>query len=82
MSWRGSTSSMNAAPYFRRKPAPSSRGVTPRRSNSGIEAGSSDSPMWKRGKRSRSKQATARPARARTVAAVEPPGPPPTTATS
>ena len=77
-----SISSMNTAPFFRWKPAASSRWRTPSRSKSGTLAGSSDSPTWKRGKRSRSKQTTLSPARARTRATVEPAGPPPTTATS
>ena len=38
--------------------------------------------MWKRGKRSRSSSSTLRPRRASAVAALEPPGPPPITATS
>ena len=38
--------------------------------------------MWSRGNRSRSSSITARPCRARRVAAVEPAGPPPTTTTS
>ena len=45
-------------------------------------AGSSDSPTWKRGNVSRSKSPTLSPARARNAAVVEPPGPPPMTATS
>jgi predicted metalloprotease len=44
--------------------------------------GSCDSPMWKRGTRSRSSTTTLRPRWASAVAAVEPPGPPPMTATS
>src|SRR5436309_7715300 len=82
MTWRLSSSSKNAAPYFRRKPAAASREPTPTRSNKGVLAGRSDSPTWKRGKRSRSKQTTSRPARARRAAAVAPAGPPPTTTTS
>src|SRR3984893_10677230 len=38
--------------------------------------------MWKRGNLSRSRSRTVRPRRARAVAADEPPGPPPITATS
>jgi hypothetical protein len=38
--------------------------------------------MWKRGNRSRSRRTTFRPARASAVAVLEPPGPPPMTATS
>ena len=44
--------------------------------------GSSDSPMWKRGCRAFSSSVTCRPARASSVAAVEPAGPPPITRTS
>src|SRR5262245_37796543 len=42
----------------------------------------SDSPMWKRGKRSRSNRTTRWPCWARSVEAVEPAGPPPMTTTS
>src|SRR5436309_3223807 len=42
----------------------------------------SDSPMWKRGKRSRSKRRTRTPCWASSVETVEPAGPPPMTATS
>ena len=45
-------------------------------------AGSSDSPTWSRGKRSRSRRRTRAPLRASMVAAVLPPGPPPMTTTS
>ena len=44
--------------------------------------GSCDSPIWKRGNRSRSSTTTLLPRRVSAVAALEPPGPPPTTATS
>src|SRR6185295_16174517 len=45
-------------------------------------SGSRDSPMWKRGNFSRSRITAFRPARASTVAAEDPAGPPPITATS
>ncbi len=48
----------------------------------GMFIGRSDSPMWKRGCRSRSTSVTFRPLRASSAAAVEPAGPPPTTRTS
>ena len=66
----------------RRKPCAFISSSTPSRSSTGMLAGSSDSPTWKRGKASRSATATRSPPRARNVAAVEPPGPPPTTSTS
>src|SRR6476619_7134940 len=55
---------------------------TPRRSRIGTFIGSSDSPMWKRGWRAFSSSSTRWPRRARSAAAVEPAGPPPTTSTS
>src|SRR5579859_7479262 len=55
---------------------------TPRRSKSGRFAGSSDSPIWKRGWRSFSRSTTLRPFLARSAAIVDPDGPPPMTATS
>ena len=55
---------------------------TPSRSNSAMFAGSSDSPMWKRGWRAFSSSTTSRPWRASSAAMVEPAGPPPTTSTS
>src|SRR4029450_3970413 len=64
------------------KPADLTRSSTPIRWSKGMFAGSSDSPMWKRGKASRSTSVTRRPPWARQVAAVEPPGPPPITSTS
>src|SRR6267142_5193886 len=42
----------------------------------------SDSPIWKRGKRSRSQRTTLQPCWARSVAQVLPAGPPPMTRTS
>src|SRR5215475_4577428 len=65
------------APYFVMKPARFTSSSTPMRWSKGIFAGSSDSPMWKRGNASRSTSVTRRPPWARHVAAVEPPGPPP-----
>jgi hypothetical protein len=47
-----------------------------------MQFGTSDSPTLKRGKGSRSTTVTSSPARARNVAVVEPPGPPPTIRTS
>ena len=70
------------APNFSWKPAARIFSATPSRSKIGSEKGSSDSPTWKRGKRSRSRTRTLRPARARDVATVEPPGPPPMTMAS
>src|SRR5574337_1261341 len=55
---------------------------TPSFSNSDALAGSSDSPMWKRGWRAFSASSTERPARASSAAAVAPAGPPPITNTS
>src|SRR5687767_8808679 len=56
--------------------------MSPSRSTIGMFAGSSDSPMWKRGWRSRSSSVTVSPRRASSIAAVEPAGPPPMTRTS
>jgi hypothetical protein len=50
--------------------------------NIAILQGSSDSPMWKRGKYSFSRTNTRLPARARNVAALLPPGPHPITKAS
>ena len=65
------------APYFSMKPAARIFSWTPSRSKIGSEKGRSDSPTWKRGNFSRSTTRTERPARASSVATVEPPGPPP-----
>src|SRR5215475_5274496 len=70
------------APHFRRNPASCTAGRTPSSSNTGILAGRSDSPIWSRGKRSRSRRSTCQPWRASMVAVVLPPGPPPITTTS
>src|SRR6266545_1305211 len=70
------------APYFAWNRRVDTMSARPRRSNSGRLAGNSDSPMWKRGNRSRSATTTANPCRARSAAATAPPGPPPTTRTS
>ena len=56
--------------------------ATPSCSNSGRFAGSSDSPMWKRGWRPFSRSVTLWPRRASSAAMVDPPGPPPITRTS
>jgi hypothetical protein len=71
----------NSAPYLGKKRR-SSSGNTPSRSNSGIEHGKSDSPMWKRGNCSRSHNTTCLPLRASSVATLAPAGPPPITITS
>ena len=47
-----------------------------------MQLGTSDSPTLKRGNASRSTTVTSSPPRAMKVAAVEPPGPPPTMRTS
>src|SRR5712692_9102686 len=70
------------APHFRRNPASCTAGKTPSSSKTGILAGRSDSPIWSRGKRSRSRSSTRQPWRASMVAVVLPPGPPPITTTS
>src|SRR5262245_55561541 len=70
------------APHFCRNPASCTAGKTPSSSKTGILAGRSDSPIWSRGKRSRSRRSTCQPWRASMVAVVLPPGPPPTTITS
>ena len=70
------------APYLGRKPASRTRSYAPSSSSTGMLAGSSDSPTWARGNRSRSSSSTRKPLRASIVAAVLPPGPPPTTTTS
>ena len=56
--------------------------ATPRASRPVVDVARSDSPMWKRGKRSRSTRTTQRPRWARAIAAGAPAGPPPATATS
>ncbi len=58
------------------------RSARPSRSRSASTSGSSDSPTWKCGPRSRSSTATRRPARASRSAATAPPGPPPITTAS
>src|SRR5437016_11318299 len=70
------------APHFCKNPASCTAGKTPNSSNTGILAGRSDSPIWSRGKRSRSRSSTCQPWRASMVAVVLPPGPPPITTTS
>jgi hypothetical protein len=72
---------MNSAPFLTMNFAGVSS-LTPRRAKIGRSIGSSDSPMWKRGKVSRSSASTLRPFFARKAAAEEPPGPPPMTMTS
>src|SRR5262245_42666148 len=52
------------------------------RSSTQYVSGMSDSPMWKRGKRSRSNSSTRRPCCASSVETVDPAGPPPMTTTS
>ena len=63
-------------------PMRSTSSRTPSRSNRATLAGSSDSPMWKRGWRPFSARITSRPRSASRAAMVEPAGPPPTTRTS
>ena len=70
------------APYFSWKPAARIFSDRPSFSKIGRQKGRSDSPTWKRGNFSFSKTMTERPARASTVATVEPAGPPPMTAAS
>ena len=70
------------APHFLTNPASAIARSTPSATNTSLLQGSCDSPMWKRGKWSRSRRSTDRPFRARAVAALEPPGPPPTTTMS
>src|SRR4029453_9756011 len=53
------------APHFRRNPASCTAGKTPSSSKTGILAGRRDSPIWSRGKSSRSKRSTPPPWRAR-----------------
>src|SRR6185436_17975460 len=54
----------------------------PSRSRTQYVSGMSDSPIWNRGKRSRSIRTTCSPRWARRVETVEPAGPPPITTTS
>ena len=70
------------APYLGRKPAFSIAGMTPNSSNTGMLAGSKDSPTWWRGNRSLSSKRTLTPFLASIVAVVLPAGPPPMTMTS
>src|SRR5215510_2954189 len=70
------------APHFRKNPAFCTAGKTPSSSKTGILVGRSDSPMWSRGKRSRSRRSTCQSWRASMVAVVLLPGPPPITTTS
>src|SRR5215468_2885664 len=70
------------APHVRKNPASCTAGKTPSSSKTGILAGRSDSPIWSRGKCSRSRSSTCQPWRASMVAVVLPPGPPPITTTS
>ncbi len=74
--------SQKLAPHFSTKPALATASSAPSASSTPLIHGSCDSPMWKRGKRSRSSTSTLRPRRASAAAALEPPGPPPITATS
>ena len=71
-----------AGPHFSTNPAAAIVSRTPSVRRISLVHGSCDSPMWKRGNRSRSSTTTLRPRWASAVAAVEPPGPPPMTATS
>src|SRR5947207_9497773 len=70
------------APHLGTNPACCTAGKTPSSSSIGMLAGSNDSPIWSRGKRSRSRSSTCQPLRASMVAVVLPPGPPPITTTS
>src|ERR1700728_494488 len=79
--WRPSQGEMNSAPSLR-MPMARTCSATPSCSNNGKFAGSSDSPIWKRGWRSFSSRVTWWPRRASSVATVEPAGPPPITSTS
>ena len=65
------------APHFLTKPAEAIAWSAPRAWKTSLLHGSCDSPMWKRGNRSRSSRRTRFPRRASAVAALEPPGPPP-----
>src|SRR6185436_1052182 len=70
------------APHFLTKPAAAIASSAPSARKTSLLHGSCDSPMWKRGNCSRSSRTTLLPRRLSAVAALEPPGPPPTTATS
>src|SRR5262245_49146767 len=70
------------APHLGTNPACCTAGKTPSSSRTGMLAGSNDSPIWSRGKCSRSRSSTCQPLRASIVAVVLPPGPPPMTTTS
>src|ERR1700689_5010114 len=63
-------------------PRASTDSRTPSASKIGMDIGSSDSPIWKRGWRSFSIWSTRCPSRASMMAVALPPGPPPTTNTS
>ena len=73
---------MKVAPHLRGKAAACTAASAPIAVTTSLTEASSDSPMWNRGKASRSNRMTRRPARASAAAAVDPAGPPPTTITS
>ena len=73
---------MKVAPHFCGKPACRTKSAAPIAARTSFTDASSDSPMWKRGNRSRSKRMTRRPLRASQADAAEPAGPPPATTTS
>ena len=74
--------SRNSTPRLSIRGSSATAASSPSSRSTAVLRGSSDSPMWKRGKRVRSRSLTRSPARAITSAAVAPAGPPPMTIAS
>ena len=77
MTWRPAFVFMNSAPVLRMKPPAQTFSQTPISFSASLPLGSSDSPILKRGKGSRSTMPTRRPPRASAAPATVPAGPAP-----